>query len=417
MKKDEGKKSRAFSEEASAAIMTAVAYNKSPKKQQELLDGLPEGTSLLSYSDDIPGANINEFRAAIFINSKTKELFVAIAGTRPGFDSKGRADLMDDIRLVFNEAPKKALGAANLNDFLTKNLGDAISEYKINYTGHSLGAAMAHIAVADMAIKMRKSKTHTPRALSAIGFDNPGAKRIIQEMYEKAGLAPNSYRSDCEYISFNNKKNIVNSLNAEAGDVFHIVNEKVTWAELFLNFVETCCGNTVANFISRFLPDKLHQTAAGHGLENFKNTLHEGKGVFLKAAEKELREFKSRPKDFIGQVKMVTKRISGFLKELMSATIVAYDKETFERLKTGKRLAAKDIGRQEYVISSGTEEIRFSAIEANKYLPHKVSELKKAMAPDKPKKSFVEKEKKGGKKESVLLDPAAIITVGQGIGV
>ena len=175
--------------------------------------------------------------------------------------------------------------------------------------------------------------------------------------------------------------------------------------------MEWCCGNAVANFIAHILPDKGQQTVIGHSLENFKNVIHKGEGLALKVKSKPAREFKSRPKDFIGQVEMITKRIIGFIKELKSATAVAYDEEVFKALELGKQKAGKDRGIQEYIISNGEKEIRFSAREAREYIPNKITKLNRAATFEKPKEaSFAAKVKQEkNKKETILLDPAAIV--------
>jgi hypothetical protein len=205
-------------------IFTKFAYEDSKIKQEELTKMAQEidpEHKLLLFSDYVKDTQGFEYRCAVFINEKTKEIVFANAGTRAGVDSKGINDLIDDARLIAQAEPNKLQKARDLNNLVMENLGPTIKDYKFHYTGHSLGAAMAQLQAEDMYIKMHKKGIKIEEdKISTITFENPGTKPIIDKMFKEEKLDPQT--SKVKHVVFNNRKNFINTLNPQVGKVYEI---------------------------------------------------------------------------------------------------------------------------------------------------------------------------------------------------
>jgi hypothetical protein len=216
---------RSFSNKAAKGVLfTNFAYKQKDTEMQALADSLPEGYELLLMTDHLEDTKEASFRCVAFIKLETKEIIFATAGTRLGFDEKGYHDVMDDALLVSHEKPRKLNPAQILNDMILDSLGNAAKEYKFHYSGHSLGAAMAEMQAADMDIKLTKKglKTGDKDQVTAITFENPGTKPIIEKMYKEAGL-PKEHIKKLNFLEFNNRDNIINSLNKQTGHTYEII--------------------------------------------------------------------------------------------------------------------------------------------------------------------------------------------------
>ncbi len=217
---------RAFSNQAhNGVLFTNFAYKGTDEKMQEAAKQIPPGYEMFLMSDHVTDSNEASFRCVAFLNKETKEIVFATAGTRPHFNKKGRDDLYDDALLVAQSKPAKMNPAQILNDMILDSLGEQAKDYKFHYTGHSLGAAMAEMQAIDMDIKLQKRGLKNPGEkdqITAVTFENPGTKPIVEKMYKEAGLPENSAKK-LNFCVFNNRKNIINSLNEQSGTVYTII--------------------------------------------------------------------------------------------------------------------------------------------------------------------------------------------------
>ncbi|PCJ29412.1 MAG: hypothetical protein COA94_01420 [Rickettsiales bacterium] len=204
-------------------LFSRFAYKQHDAQMQELADKMPDGYEMFLMTDHLDDTKEASFRCAAFMNWQTKEVVFATAGTRLGRDvSKMGSDLFDDALLAASQKPRKLNPAQVLNDMILDSLGAEASEYKFHYTGHSLGAAMAEMQAVDMDIKLTQRDLKAgEEQISAVTFENPGTKKILSGMYKDAGL-PAESAENLRLYEFNNRPNMINSLNEQAGEVYVI---------------------------------------------------------------------------------------------------------------------------------------------------------------------------------------------------
>jgi hypothetical protein len=208
-----------------AVFFSNYAYSQKDKEMQELANKIPQGYELFLMTDHVNEVGGASFRCVAFMNQNTKDIVFATAGSRFGLDKKGIADAYDDLRLAFHSKPRKMNPAQILNNIILDSLGEQAKDYKFHYTGHSLGAAMAELQAADMDIKLTKKNLKSDQdfnQISAVTFENPGTKPIIEGMYKNADL-PKENISKLNFCEFNNRKNIINSLNEQTGRTYTII--------------------------------------------------------------------------------------------------------------------------------------------------------------------------------------------------
>lgn len=213
-----------YNKAAQAVVFSNFAYKKNDEDMEKVANQVPDGYELFLMTDHADKHELGKasFRCVAFINETSKEIVFATSGTRPGANQVGIDDLMDDVRLITHNKPKKMNSAQALNSMILDSLGEAAKDYKFHYTGHSLGAAMAEMQAADMDIRLTQKNLKSEQQISAITFENPGTKPIIEKMYKKADL-PVENASNLQFHAFNNRKNIINSLNTQTGEIYTIV--------------------------------------------------------------------------------------------------------------------------------------------------------------------------------------------------
>ena len=279
---------KAFSGKAAKGVLfTNFAYKNTDKKMQELASSMPPNYELFLMTDHVEDVKEASFRSVAFINYEAKEIVFATAGTRAGLNMTGVNDLIDDALLVVQKKPRKMNPAQILNDMILDSLGDAAKDYKFHYTGHSLGAAMAEMQAADMDIKLTQrdyKKENDLAQITAVTFENPGTKKILEKMYEKAGL-PKKCVNNLNLCEFNNRKNVINNLNTQAGRTYTIIPDSQKEKTLMSMVLEV-----VAKYLPKLIPILkpifklcnlvgLHfDVISDHKLGNFNEVFVQGKG-------------------------------------------------------------------------------------------------------------------------------------------
>ena len=322
---------------AQAVVFSNYAYSQEDKEMQALADQVPEGYELFLMTDHVKEVGEASFRCVAFMNQNTKEIVFATAGSRFGMDEKGIADIYDDALMVAHNKPRKMNPAQILNDMVLDSLGDKAKEYKFHYTGHSLGAAMAEMQAADMDIKLTKNGLKaegkgTKDQISAVTFENPGTKPMIEKMYEEAGL-PKENISKLNFCEFNNRKNMINSLNEQTGRTYTIVPHSQKERNPSLTqMVFEVVSKIVGSEISPLLGKAIGLLAPGGILDDLKSehTLDNFNEVFVQ------KEGKVKGKE--GEVISLEEAYTG-------VKPVKYDKDTAEELSKLKKENG-DIGKQ-----------------------------------------------------------------------
>ena len=320
-----------------AVVFSNYAYSQKDEKMQAMADQVPEGYKLFLMTDHVQEVGKASFRCVAFMNQKTKEIVFATAGSRFGMDEKGFADIYDDALMVAHNKPRKMNPAQILNDMVLDSLEDKAKEYKFHYTGHSLGAAMAEMQAADMDIKLTKKglKPEGKEAkdqISAVTFENPGTKPMIERMYEEAGL-PKENISKLNFCEFNNHKNMINSLNEQTGRTYTIVPHSQKERNPSLTqMVFEVVAKIVGSEISPLLGKAFGLLAPGGILDDLKSehTLENFNEVFVKK--------EGGLKDKEGEIIPLEEAYTG-------VKPVKYDKDTAEELSKLKKENG-DIGKQ-----------------------------------------------------------------------
>lgn len=267
-------------------IFASMAYKhleKDSEKLDSLSSELPEGFQMIFFTDFLDDTKAHEFRSAVFINHETNEVIVSASGTRFGLNKEGIADLAADSYLAFEEEPPIMKSMKELNTMLLDSLGEDAGKYKFHYTGHSLGAAVADMGAADLAIKMRKRNVKSSGGskvdISTMTFENPGARKIIEKMYEREGLDPKEYSEDVDYKGMNNRMNIVNRTSAPAGKMWEVIPDSMgdlNMAQLFLLHVSQILESRVpiiARIVETVAYGAMSSQLDAHSLKHFKDVL------------------------------------------------------------------------------------------------------------------------------------------------
>lgn len=322
---------------AHAVVFSNYAYSQKDEEMKALADQVPEGYELFLMTDHVQEVGDASFRCVAFMNQNTKEIVFATAGSRFGMDEKGFADIYDDALMVAHNKPRKMNPAQILNDMVLDSLGDKAKEYNFHYTGHSLGAAMAEMQAADMDIKLTKKglKAEGERSkeqISAVTFENPGTKPMIEKMYEEAGL-PKENISKLNFCEFNNRKNMINSLNEQTGRTYTIIPHSQKERNPSLTqMVFEVVAKIVGSEISPLLGKAFGLLAPGGILDDLKSehTLENFNEVFVQ------KEGKVKGKE--GDIISLEEAYTGIKP-------VKYDKDTAEELSKLKKENG-DIGKQ-----------------------------------------------------------------------
>lgn len=336
--------------------MTKAAENS--YDAQNSVEEVRGGTVFLSEWD--ADTNKNRLRATAVVNSESKEITYAIAGTRISAGEQGRkearADLLDDMRLLSGSLPKKVEGIKALNSQIIEYIKQdaaskqedctkALSEYKFNFSGHSLGAALSDCAATNMYFQLKKEGIEPQNMqISSTSFDNPGAKTAVQNMikqHNKDNPGPKvkleDLRDNISFKAFNNSKNFINTMDQQVCQKYRIMKEGGKEPNAFQRmcaFIATkCLKGSVLSKVFHFLSfGRLTNQAKGHSMQNFVDVLVDGGG-------------KVKHKGVIMSVDDITE----------DREPIKYDSKVFQSLK-------KDLGKIR-IIENGAKEQEFVMVD------------------------------------------------------
>lgn len=118
-------------------------------------------------------------KVLVKVDPTTREVVVGFAGTEMDpaniWGLEGIRDNISNISLAFNQSIPQVQVALKFLSQCAAHLGMQNTD-KVVFTGHSLGAALAEISLAEA---YKKGLTH----YSAITFDSPGTKQYIEKNY------------------------------------------------------------------------------------------------------------------------------------------------------------------------------------------------------------------------------------------
>lgn len=168
---------------------------------------LPSNWSPLLHS---PGyLNNDGYYGIAYINLNSKKLVIAHRGTDDLYD------VDDDAALFLQSATSQFVDSVQpfiqqVKSFLTDHADAYGTGYQLSFTGHSLGAALAELSVAQ-------------ENVPGVTFDSPGTLPIINNMLGDGLLPTNALQAaDTNIITYNAAPNLVNTLNVHIGTIFRI---------------------------------------------------------------------------------------------------------------------------------------------------------------------------------------------------
>ncbi len=288
-------------------LLTHIAYSEgithedlSPELFTDLADNLAiadPNLKVFFISDMAEGtghskASKYEHRCIVFVNSKTKEITFANAGTRLGMNAQGYYDVADDYNLYMHNPPKKLKSAEYINSVVLDVFGSEISEYKLHYTGHSLGAAMAELGAVDMALQMNKKGLSCKEKIDCITFDNPGTKPIVEKLCKNNNSSLQNIKQDVSFKTINNGKNFINTLNEQTGEVYEIKDKEpksyFKYAMSFLAYVTNASSELISKVFSILSYGNISHQIDKHSLKNFDELFIGEKGIVDLSSGKEV---------------------------------------------------------------------------------------------------------------------------------
>ncbi len=168
------------------------------------------------------GTELSSFyQAMVFVNYEEKRCIIANSGSRYAPLKSMFIDLFDGLRFFFGCFPYNVFEVIKVNDILLDSLGAEAINYEFHYTGHSIGAIVAECGATNMkknlaTLNMKSSNNQ----VTAITFENPGAKSLVDKFYCNYNVNENDNNN--QFITFNNRKNFINSLGTSLGKIYTI---------------------------------------------------------------------------------------------------------------------------------------------------------------------------------------------------
>ena len=333
-------------------IFTNIAYDVyDDKKFSAKIENMPEGWELLARSNTDASTSHFSYKACAFINHNTQELLIAHAGT----DLKHGKDIIDDFWLwQGSHIPYKMSSIKSFIEKIEEKVGkEDIKNYKIETTGHSLGAILSDLC----AVELKSKKLEVTKSTT---FENPGSKKVIEKAIEKDIFSNQISFDQVKEIGFdikNMKPNPINSLNPQLGTVSLVVTEENLKSVIqdqnelgqhnYFSYLTNKVGNvakSAANFLG--ISNRV-QFISDHKLDNF-----------IKHYNEENKELK----------------IENWNNKTIGKTVLAHDENLYKQLQKEK---TSDNKSNEYIMYSenNDEEEGISIIDSRKFSHQDLREI------------------------------------------
>jgi hypothetical protein len=174
--------------------------------------------------------DLHGYRGFAIVNKELKHVIVASAGTKASEAENNysalHADFQSDHKLIKATLPEQFEPLINFTRKIIEELDAKEHDYTITFTGHSLGAALSELAVAEFINQLD---------VNSEVFDNPGTLPIIENN-------PNWGKEIAEKVHevsliHNASPNIFNTLNPQTGTVLKLIYQEDTsfWRNMIYN--------------------------------------------------------------------------------------------------------------------------------------------------------------------------------------
>jgi hypothetical protein len=163
--------------------------------------------------------SLSGYFGAVYLCESTKQYVIAHRGT------SSLTDLFEDLHgVILNQYSAQKQEAFLLVDLVIHQIRIHKPDYRISFTGHSLGAFLAELCV--------YYATHTlnfPR-VNAVTFESPGSKQSMMSLQiqhdiihlgKKEPIAPDEFKK-LDIVTYLCYPNVVNSCNDHVGSVYAI---------------------------------------------------------------------------------------------------------------------------------------------------------------------------------------------------
>jgi len=308
-----------ISDNNTLANLVHIAYSvKSESKlAKKMLHHLPDGWALLDTSKANSGKYA--YKAAAFINEKTKEIVIANAGTKP----HDAYDLIDDAFIATGRTPYKISSIKSFITEIQEQVTD-IENYDFSTSGHSLGAIASDLCALEL-------QSRGLKVTSSTTFENPGSAPVIDYAIENNLFSGKEVSiTDIEFDVFNVRPNFINTANSQLGKTHLVVpknNVEISTEEVgqagFFSFLTSKVGN-----VAKASADLLGITAVAKasadllGITAFTKSVNEHKlGNFLKHYADE-------------ETDHSTLAVDEWYSTTNKQTVLSYDKTLMEKAKT-----------------------------------------------------------------------------------
>ncbi len=210
-------------------------HGKVSERFQRCIDHLNDNEWCSFATTDDYNLSIDSFYAIAFLNQNRKELTFSFRGTESSIskiisdlnpmrplDFKG--DIRADIQLASGTAATQVHTAQRfINEIKSAlDIEDGKSDYRITFTGHSLGAM---IAEAILALELAKNNTYghssTPNTYS-VTFESPGTKDLICEITNLEESTLKTFFSSHRFKTFSGFPNLINTLKRQTDNPLFI---------------------------------------------------------------------------------------------------------------------------------------------------------------------------------------------------
>jgi hypothetical protein len=174
------------------------------------------GWKIVATSLDIQNAvDTYGLKSIVYQNEQTGALHFAFAGTDPYCTQ----DLWDDGRINLGSLPNKFPAIKELIAHVRESIGSEFATLDISCSGHSLGAVLSDLAVAELSSQGVRATSTT--------FDNPGSYKVIKNAIKHNEF---SGRQSVDIVTLSEhataylaEKNFINSMAPQLAATMHQV--------------------------------------------------------------------------------------------------------------------------------------------------------------------------------------------------
>lgn len=195
--------------------LSAIAYDANVEKN--INNALPTGYEFLyKASSVLKSYDLYGYRGFAIINKDHKHIIISSSGTKASEAENDyaalHADFQSDHQLIKATLPEQFQPLISFTTKIISDLGNEAASYSYTFTGHSLGAALSELAVAEFIDKYD---------VNSEVFDNPGTLPII-ESNSKWGKEIAEKVHEASLIH-NASPNVFNTLNPQTGVVLKLI--------------------------------------------------------------------------------------------------------------------------------------------------------------------------------------------------